>query len=102
MTANGTQKGDVYSFGIIAQEVVYRRGPFYIPNSSLKARGASEPPHSTAFKCIRLLQRILLSCHGDDAELFSGGFDKLESLDTVFFILLKAFISKTNLNSDFC
>jgi len=39
MAANGTQKGDVYSFAIIAQEVVYRRGPFYIPNSHFSAKG---------------------------------------------------------------
>lgn len=51
MPANGTQKGDVYSFAIIAQEVVYRRGPFYIPNSHFSARGTAihslSPEHAS-------------------------------------------------------
>lgn len=56
MAANGTQKGDVYSFAIIAQEVVYRRGPFYIPNSHFSAEGTtilSTPSLNNPFSVIK-------------------------------------------------
>ncbi|XP_067259450.1 atrial natriuretic peptide receptor 1 isoform X2 [Chanodichthys erythropterus] len=72
MPANGTQKGDVYSFAIIAQEVVYRRGPFYIPNSHLSAReivervraGGCSPlrPHIDRAECVDELDGLLVSC----------------------------------------
>ena len=32
---NGTQKGDVYSFAIIAQEVLYRKGVFYMTDEDI-------------------------------------------------------------------
>ena len=32
-TAQSYQKGDVYSFAIICQEVIYRMGVFYIENN---------------------------------------------------------------------
>ena len=34
----GTQKGDVYSFGVIAQEVIYRSAPYFIEMESPKGK----------------------------------------------------------------
>ena len=38
----GTQKGDVYSFAIICQEIVYRNGPFFVENMELTPEGKAK------------------------------------------------------------
>ncbi|KTF87708.1 hypothetical protein cypCar_00016563 [Cyprinus carpio] len=72
ISANGTQKGDIYSFAIIAQEVVYRRGPFYIPNCHFSAREIVERvmaiacsplrPHIDPSEGVEELEGIIVSC----------------------------------------
>ena len=38
---NGSQKGDIYSIGIIMQEIVYRTMPFFIDTATPKGMSHS-------------------------------------------------------------
>jgi len=38
-TQQGTKKGDIYSFAIIAQEILYQRGVFYQKGNTYEPEG---------------------------------------------------------------
>ncbi|XP_023220693.1 atrial natriuretic peptide receptor 1-like isoform X1 [Centruroides sculpturatus] len=74
----GTQKGDVYSFGIILQEIVLREEPFYphIENMDISdiialVRSSDDPPFRPIISkgtCIKELQDLMQNCWADDPD----------------------------------
>ncbi|XP_078390228.1 atrial natriuretic peptide receptor 1-like [Cetorhinus maximus] len=74
--STGTQKGDVYSFGIILQEIGLRNGPFYIEGQDLSPKEIiekvkSDPwPHfrpSTGLSCqVEEVSLLMQRCWAED------------------------------------
>ncbi|XP_077865379.1 atrial natriuretic peptide receptor 1-like [Saccoglossus kowalevskii] len=72
----GTQKGDVYSFGIILQEVVHRCGPFYVSHMDLspkeivqKVKSGNRPyfrPSVDKSTCPEELYPVMEKCWAQD------------------------------------
>ncbi|MBN3311131.1 ANPRA protein, partial [Amia calva] len=72
MPPNGTQKGDVYSFGIIVHEIVYRSDVFFIPHctpsikeiiAEVKAGGCIPlRPHCGTAECPENVEMLMKSC----------------------------------------
>ncbi|GFO01219.1 guanylate cyclase [Plakobranchus ocellatus] len=73
----GTQKGDVYSFAIICQEIVYRNGVFYLQNFDIspqeigeKVKNGMKPyfrPTMEAFDCpCDELAGVIKRCWAED------------------------------------
>ncbi|XP_075763065.1 atrial natriuretic peptide receptor 1 isoform X2 [Pelodiscus sinensis] len=76
--AQGTQKGDVYSFGIILQEIALRNGVFYVEGLDLspkeiieRVKSAERPPFrpSVSLAChIEELGLLMQHCWAEDAQ----------------------------------
>ncbi|XP_070536695.1 atrial natriuretic peptide receptor 1-like isoform X3 [Ptychodera flava] len=72
----GTQKGDVYSFGIIIQEIVHRCGPFYVSHMDLspdvivnKVKAGHKPyfrPSVDRSTCPEELYPLMERCWAED------------------------------------
>ncbi|XP_052264971.1 atrial natriuretic peptide receptor 1-like isoform X4 [Dreissena polymorpha] len=96
---SGTQKGDVYSFAIICQEIVYRSGVFYLANLDLelqeiidRVKAWSKPPFRPTleeFDCpCDELAHVIRRCWSEDP---------MERPD---FAILKSIVRKLNKEGD--
>nr|XP_006819914.1 PREDICTED: atrial natriuretic peptide receptor 1-like [Saccoglossus kowalevskii] len=75
---NGTKKGDVYSFGVILQEIIQRKGPFPTEHEGMptkdivnRVRSGETPPFRPVVlptMCEPNLMTILESCFSEDPE----------------------------------
>ncbi|XP_041436660.1 atrial natriuretic peptide receptor 2 isoform X1 [Xenopus laevis] len=92
--APGTQKGDVYSFGIILQEIALRNGCFYILGMDLSPKEIVQKVRNGQHPYFR--PTVDISCHSEELGILMERCWAEEPLDRPDFNQIKAFICKFN------
>ncbi|GAU91487.1 hypothetical protein RvY_03727 [Ramazzottius varieornatus] len=87
--AAGTQKGDVYSFAIIAQEIVYRSGPFFIQHE--EAHQTDDPKE--------IVLRVMMESR--NGQVFRPSLDASAADESLVVIIEKCWSEDPNIRPDF-
>ncbi|MBN3315211.1 ANPRB protein, partial [Atractosteus spatula] len=90
----GTQKGDVYSFGIILQEIALRNGPFYIEGMDLSPKEIVQKVRNGQKPYFRPTTDI--NFHSEELAILMEGCWAEDPADRPDFSHIKMFIMKLN------
>ncbi|XP_077334342.1 atrial natriuretic peptide receptor 2 [Lithobates pipiens] len=90
----GTQKGDVYSFGIILQEIALRNGAFYIQGMDLSPKEIVQKVRNGQRPFFR--PTVDTSCHSEELGILMDRCWAEEPLDRPDFSQIKMYICKFN------
>ncbi|MBN3310748.1 ANPRB protein, partial [Amia calva] len=90
----GTQKGDVYSFGIILQEIALRNGPFYIEGMDLSPKEIVQKVRNGQKPYFRPTTDI--NFHSEELTILMEGCWEEDPMDRPDFTYIKIFILKLN------
>ncbi|XP_072269740.1 atrial natriuretic peptide receptor 2, partial [Pyxicephalus adspersus] len=90
----GTQKGDVYSFGIILQEIALRNGAFYIQGMDLSPKEIVQKVRNGQRPFFR--PTVDTSCHSEELGILMDRCWAEEPLDRPDFNQIKMYICKFN------
>uniref|UniRef100_A0A6Q2YVK5 Guanylate cyclase n=1 Tax=Esox lucius TaxID=8010 RepID=A0A6Q2YVK5_ESOLU len=90
----GTQKGDVYSFGIILQEIALRNGPFYVEGMDLSPKEIVQKVRNGQRPYFRPTTDN--SCHCEELTILMDGCWAEDPAERPDFSHIKIYITKLN------
>ncbi|XP_023651832.1 atrial natriuretic peptide receptor 2 isoform X2 [Paramormyrops kingsleyae] len=90
----GTQKGDVYSFGIILQEIALRNGPFYIEGMDLSPKEIVQKVRNGQKPYFR--PTVDTSCHCEELAILMEGCWAEDPAERPDFSHIKIYITRLN------